>query len=43
MITKIPRTPFKYVLLATARIYVESSNGLKVLVRALIDQSHRSP
>ena len=37
-VTKISRSPFNKVLFATARIYVESPSGLKVLARALVDQ-----
>ena len=37
-LTKVPRTIFTQVLLATARVFVEAPNGFRVLVRALIDQ-----
>ena len=37
-LTKIVESSLRQVLLATARVYVEGPNGVRVLARALIDQ-----
>ena len=38
LVVKVDRQVFGQVLLATARVYVQAANGLRVLVRAIIDQ-----